>query len=150
MTFHVWGDPWFVSHGDTLHRAIHEVLRDWRRWGRLGSHGKEKFGSFRHHVEFYRGEWPIHELVKPGHVYYRWPRWAMHAELWLGRLVCTLRLDRPIRWWQGHVYNWALQRACRRYPSVVDELVSDADFPDLIRGRVDGRTIHDKYWVRLS
>lgn len=150
MTFHVWGDEWFQRNGDDLNRAIHQICRDWRRWGRLGCHGKEKYGTFRHHTCFYSGEWPVHELVLPGHVFYRWPKWVMRWELALGRVVRAVRLDRAVRWWQGRVYNWALQRACRRYPSVVDELVSDADFPDLIRGRVDGRTIHDKYWVRLS
>lgn len=148
MPNHDWSDDW--PHWDKLHVAINEILGSWRYW-HVGSHGKEKYGTFRDHVWFYSGNWAIHELVKPGHVYYRWPRWVMHLDLQLGRAIQLLHLYKPIQWYQKWVYNITIQRACRRYPEIIDELVSDLDFPELIRpgvfGNVDGLQIHSKYWI---
>ncbi len=150
MPSHYWGDSW--PHWDKLHKAIHEILGTWRKWG-VGSHGKEKYGTFRDHVWFYSGHWAIHELVYPGYVYYRWPRWVMRLDIKLGRIMQALRLHRPVRWYQRHVYNIAVQRACRKYPEIIDELVADLDFPEHIRpgifGRINGQVIHDRYWTKF-
>jgi hypothetical protein len=127
MPSHHWGDAWFEANGNDLNAAISQVMRDWLRWGRLGSHGKEKYGTFRHHVWWYTGEWPVHELVNPGYVYYQWGPWAHRADRALGRVVQWLRVPAAVHWWQRRVYVWALRRACRRWPNVAPELWSDYD-----------------------
>lgn len=151
MPHHMWGDDWFKEYGKDLGKAIRYCMDTWRRLGRIGTHGKEKYGTFRDHVYFYRGWWAIHELVKPGHVGYRWPRWIMHVDLFLGRVVRFLRLYKPIQWYQAQVYNYAVQKVCKKYPKIVDEIVSDLDGYELIKpgifGNIDGKKIHDKYWV---
>lgn len=125
MTYHTWGDEWFEKHGNQLYEAINYCMSEWRRRGRIGSHGKEKYGTFRHQVYFYSGSWPIYELVNPGYVYYQWPRWLMRAELQLGRLVRLLRLDVMIRQYQRRIYRDVLAQACEVWPEVAPEIMDD-------------------------
>ena len=150
MPSHYWGDSWFQKHGNDHGKAIRYIMNTWRRYGRIGSHGKEKYGTFRDHAYFYRGWWAIHELVKPGYVSHRWPKFYK-IDLFLGKIVRFLRLYKPIQWWQFQVYNYAIQRACKKYPEIIDELVADLDYCELVKpgifGKIDGKTIHDKYWT---
>jgi len=153
MPNHCWGDKWFEEHGDDLNSAIDFCIDFWRKWGRIGSHGKEKYGTFRHHVYFYNAWWALHELAKPGYVSYRWPKWIMHIDIFFGKIVCFLSIQRLFNRWQGLVYNYAIQKACTKYPDIVDELVSDSDHSELIKpglfGKIDGQEIHDKYWTSI-
>jgi hypothetical protein len=154
MPSHYWGDDWFKEHGEDLNDAISYCMDFWRRWGRIGSHGKEKYGTFRDHVYFYRGWWAIHELVNPGYVSYWWPKWFYPIDLFLGRVVRFLRLYKPMQWYQAQIYNYAIQRACKKYPNIIDELVADLDGYELVKpgifGPVSGEEINKKYWVRYD
>lgn len=150
---HVWGDEFFKKHGKDLNDAIDYCQTVWTRYGRIGSSGsKEKWGTFRHNVDFYYAYWPIHELLKPGYHYYRYGRRLMILENYLGYIVRFLRLDYVVRKWQAVVYNYAIQKVCRKYPEIIDELVVDSDYPELIKpgifGKVDGQVIHNKYWTK--
>jgi hypothetical protein len=149
---HSWGDEWDQKYGKDLDAAIREIMYIWITWGRIGTHGKEKYGTFRDHARFYTAWWPVHELVKPGHVYYRWPRVFMHLEIWLGEyIIKPLRLYKPIQQWQILVYNYGIQKVCKKYPHLVDELVSHIDGYEFVKpgifGNVDGTVIHKKYWT---
>lgn len=127
MPHHIWNDEWFEKYGNSLDSAIRYIMSEWRRRGRIGTHGKEKYGTFRHSVYLYSGSWPIHELVNPGYVYYQWPRWLMHMELQLGKLVQLLGISRVIRRYQYRVYREVLHEACRKWPEVAPELIDDID-----------------------
>lgn len=150
MPSHYWGDDWFKEHGADLGKAIDYCMRTWRRYGRIGSHGKEKYGTFRDHVYFYRANWALHELIYPGYVYFQGPRWLMHLDIMLGNIIEKLKLYKPIQRWQKIVYNYAIQQACKKYPNIIDELVADLDGYELVKpgifGPVDGKQIHAKYW----
>lgn len=147
---HYWGDDWFEKNGDDLYKAINYCCDVWRTYGRIGTHGKEKYGTFRDQLWAYRAEWPIYELVKPGYLYYRWPKWVMRIENKLGNIVRFLRLHRLIQLYQRIVYNYAVQQACKRWPNVIDEIVSDLDGYEWVKpgifGPIDGAKIHFKYW----
>jgi hypothetical protein len=153
MPYHEWEDDWFEKNGDDLNRAINYCCTTWRKYGRIGNHGKEKYGTFRDQLYPYTAEWPIHELVKPGHVYYRWTKWMMKVEIKLGKAVRLLRLHRPIQLYQRTVYNYAVQQACKKYPNIIDELVSDLDGYIWVKpgifGPINGIEIHNKYWKRI-
>jgi len=148
MPYHNWGDEDFDW--NSLNTAINFIMDFWRRYGRIGSHGKEKFGTFRDHPYFYTGWWAIHQLVKPGYVRYTWPSWMYKVDLFLGRVVHRLRLQRLVFKYQAFVYNIAIQIACKRYPHIVDELVADLEGYELVKpglfGKIDGTIIHKKYW----
>ena len=142
---HHWGDNW--PHGNELHEAIHFSHR-WFQWLGIGSNGKEKYGTFRHHMNFYSGWWPVHELLKPGHAFYRWHRrWMLLEVNVLSPLVRYSGLAWIVRKVQLYRYNAILQTACKRYPNVVEELIVDSEVPEAIKpgiwGRVDGQRIQE-------
>lgn len=149
---HYWGDEWFQKNGKDLDNAISHCMKIWKKYGRIGTHGKEKYGTFRDHVWFYNAWWAIHELIKPGYMYYsQWPRWFYKLDLLLGRCVRFLKLYKIVQWYQKHIYNYAIQQACKKYPHIVDELVSNLDGYKFIKpgifGDIDGEVIHNKYWT---
>lgn len=151
---HYWGDEWFQKNGNEFSKAIDWCMDNWERWGRIGSHGKEKYGTFRHHPYFYTGWWPIHELLRPGYVAYRGPRWLCRLETEIIQpLVKYSGLVWVIRKYQHYVYNAVVQRALKKWPKFFDELIEDSEFELLkpgIWGPIDGAKIKSKYWVEIT
>lgn len=154
MPYHEWHDEWFEKYGNDLNKAINFCMTNWKRWGRIGSHGKEKYGTFRHHAWFYDSHWPIHSLIKPGYVYYQWPKWFYKIELTIiSPLVRYSLLPWVIRKWQQYVYNMTIQRAVKKWPHLEAELVEDCEFEFLrpcLFGKLDGKNEKGKYWITLS
>jgi hypothetical protein len=155
MTSHHWGDEWFEKYGDDLYTAIEFCRTNWKRYARLGCHGKEKYGTFRHHLYPFYGQWPIHELVKPAYVSYRWPRWLMFIEhTYLSKLVKYTGIRWLIIRWQRYVFNAVLQTAVKRWPHIEDELLADVDDYSWITpgiwGPLDGKKIKSRYWVSVT
>lgn len=150
---HCWGDDWFKKHGHKLDEAIYYCIMTWRKWGRISTHGKEKYGTFRDQASGYGAWWAVHELVKPGHMYYRWSKRVMWWDIRLGKAVRWLGLHKLFHVWQRTVYNYAIQKMCRKYPEITDELVCDLDLYFWVKpgifGSVDGEKIHNKYWKRI-
>ena len=151
---HRWGDDWFEKNGNDLSEAIHYIVNSCRTYGRIGSNGKEKYGTYRDSIYFYRAWWGIAELTHPGYMHYPLPKWFYKLDLALGSAIRFLRLYKPVQWYQAHVYNYVIQQACKKYPHLVDELVSDLDGYELIKpgifGKIDGVVIHKKYWKTLA
>jgi len=141
MPSHEWGDEWFEKHGNDLNHAVGYCMDFWRKWGRIGSHGKEKYGTFRDHSHFYTGWWAIHSLVNPGYVYYQWPNWIYEIDLFLGKCVRFLKLYKPIQWYQSKIYNYAVQKMCK---------VADLEGYNLIKpgifGKINGTEVHNRHW----
>jgi hypothetical protein len=149
---HFWGDDF---DWEALNKSISYCIQFWKRWGRIGSHGKEKFGAFRDHPYFWDGG--LWSLIRPGYVYIGGP------------ILCFIyyRLDeyiiRPFTkftgiyrlglWYQSQVYNYAIQKMCKKYPHIVDELVSHLEGYEMIKpgifGKIDGKKIHDKHWRKM-
>lgn len=150
---HYWGDEWFRENGDNFNKAISFCSKNWRRWGRIGYHGKEKYGTFRHHVRFYTAEWGIYELINPGYICYWWKLYPIQIDKVTGKLLRLLGICWLIQRWQFFIYNLVLQIICNKYPELIDELIVDSEYPELIKpgffGKVDGKAIHDKYWTSI-
>lgn len=55
---------------------------------------------------------------------------------------------------QAKYYNYAFQKACKKWPNVVDELIVMVDGYKMIKpckyGDIDGEEIHEKYWVPID
>lgn len=146
---HEWGDDWFEEHGNKLNDAILYIMRTWVKWGRIGTHGKEKYGTFRDHPYFWDGG--LHTIIWPGYVrimshfvYFKLDRYVINP------LTKYTGLHRLGLWYQAQVYNYAVQKMCKKYPEITEELVRDLDGYELIKpgifGKVDGLKIHNKYW----
>jgi hypothetical protein len=43
---------------------------------------------------------------------------------------------------------------CKKHPHIIDEIVSSLDGYEFVKpgifGKVDGQTIHDKYWITIK
>lgn len=148
---HQWGDEWFKKNGEDFDKSINYCIGFWKRWGRIGSHGKEKYGTFRDNVYFWDGG--IHSLIWPGYV------WVVNKFLYYQidqKIVIPFMLwSRIIKlglWYQKQIYNYPIQKMCKKYPHLTDELVSDLDYYDYIKpgifGKVDGTEIANKYWTK--
>jgi len=149
MPHHDWSDKYFDWIG--LHTAIHNILRTLRCWGRISTHGKEKFGTFRDQAHPWDGS--MFELLRPGHCYVpRWYRW-LYNNVDYPIVVRAARYSGFLwlfRKWQATVYNFAVQQQCKRYPHLIDELVVNLDLYEWVKpgifGAVDGTIIHKKCW----
>lgn len=142
MAYHVWGDDWFEKNGNDLYNAVHYCMDFWRKWGRIGSRGKEKWGQFNDYPTFWDGG--LHTLLYPGYVRIKRP--FLHYKIdWkiLIPLTTWTGIHRLGLWYQYQVYNYAIQKMCKKYPNIVDELVGCLDGRELIKpgifGKVDGR-----------
>lgn len=145
---HFWGDEWFKKNGNDLNEAIDFCMYIFKL-ARIGTHGKEKYGTFRDHVYFWDGG--LHTLIWPGYVrimnsfmYFKLDRYVLRPFTKYSGLFFIGS------WIQYKVYNYAFQIAIKRWPNVKDELICSIDYPELIKpglfGKVDGRIIHDSYW----
>jgi hypothetical protein len=156
MPSHEWGDEWFEANGNDLGEAISYCMRFWKRWGRIGSHGKEKYGTFRDSPYLWDGG--IWSLIRPGYVsiggpilsfiYFKLDRYIVRP---ITRNTGIYRLG---IWYQAQVYNYAIQKMCKKFPNIVDELVADLDGYEMVKpgifGKVDGTVINKKYWRTMG
>jgi len=144
MPHHVWNDGW--EYWDRLHQAISEVSGVLHRWQILYM-GKEKFGCYQ--LSIYPWDGMLTHLIWPS-VYTRQTWWAPLDCAVIAPVLRKIGCVRVVNWVHRQVVNWAIQRACRRYPEVVDELVADIDCYTWVRpgifGDVDGERIRNKYW----
>jgi len=149
MTHHVWGETDFDW--DSLHKACGELHDNAHRYGRLGIATKEKWGCLRASTWFWDGS--LHSLIWPGYVYTQWSRhfpksiadclWSADVYFWpkLTRYSGVLWLARK---WQRLVYGWAYRRVVAKYPHIADEILHDAEYPELISWEAQG--VHGAYW----
>jgi hypothetical protein len=151
MPYHDWSDETFDW--GNLNKAIHFVTDICRKYGRLGMHSKEKYGTFRDHVYAYDGT--VHSLIWPAYVYSQWKsKLAYKLDNQVFRRISNYSgLTWLILRWQRCVYNFAIQTVCRRYPHLIDELTVMLDHyawvtPGIL-GKIDGTAIHNKHWTRL-
>ena len=152
MPSHYWNDDWFEKNGEDLGEAISYCISFWRRWGRIGSHGKEKYGTFRDSPYLWDGGiwslfYPGYVWVKPGFwsfIYYKFDHYFTKPfTRWTG-------LYRLGIWYQAQIYNYAIQKMCKKFPEIIDEIVADLDGYEMVKpgifGKIDGKEIHNKYW----
>jgi hypothetical protein len=137
---------------DDLYDAINYCLSTWKRWGRIGSHGKEKYGTFRDHPYFWDGG--LHRLIWPGYVSIQNRFIYCKLDHYLIRPFTKYTgLHRLGLWYQSQVYNYAIQKVCKKYPQIINEMVADLDGYKYVKpgifGNVDGTKIHNKYWKQL-
>ena len=119
MPTHYWGDEDFDW--DSLYKAERELNRIMKRYGRIGVHSKEKYGTLRFSIYFCDGT--LHSFTHPGYVYSQYPEW-----LWCFDLdYKPLRFITPIiNFWQKLVLQYAFTTVTSKYPHIRKEIISDA------------------------
>jgi len=134
---HIWGDKDFDW--QALDNAIHLIWWWSTKVGRFGGQIKEKWGCLRFYVFFSDGT--LHSLCKPGYYYSQWPKWFYWGIDWpiIRRVIKYSGLLWLIHRWQHFIYNFAYQRAVKRFPHIREEILIDADLLELIKGTEDIR-----------
>ena len=126
---HYWGDEGVDWKG--ISDAARYIGQGLRKWGRIGTSYKEKFGTVRVYCGF--GWYQFHCITHPGYHYNQYPKW-----LW--ELDCTYgwRIMRPLSWAVKPYHRWLYRRyylaAVRKWPHLWKEILSGADYPELLRG----------------
>ena len=180
---HIWGDEWFKKHGDNLYNAI-EFIHKYSRKHHAPIYGKEKWGSFRteiigfwngsiHQILFgyrcYLGrirDYKSKFINKCVDLFYGFInildrrlipiKKTKFGYLYAGisNLNRKIGLVKLVNKYQANIINKTFQLACKKYPDVIDEIISDVDCYKCTKpckyGDVDGIKIHNKYWKALK
>lgn len=127
-TGHEWGqwpDEAFCDIGN----AAGFIGNFCRIFGRFTGQTKEKFGTARFYAMMYNNL-DLYALYKGGYYYYRGPNW-----FWKINCVLAHNIQVPFNLlgrWQGFVYKLAYRIACFRWPHIYNEIISGADYPELL------------------
>lgn len=119
MPRHYWGDEDFDW--DSLYEAERELNHIMKRYGRIGVHSKEKYGTLR--LSVYLCDGTLHSFTHPGYMYSQYFKW-----LWCFDLKHRpLKFITPIiNFWQKLVLQYAFTTVCAKYPHIRAEIISDA------------------------
>ena len=146
---HKWSDNKFDWNG--LNDSL-EIIRRVCLYARLGTHIKEKYGRARVSTWFFDGS--LHSFLYPGYVYCQYTkRFGIRKRLWYCDIYVFPKISKYtgitklIQFIQKKVYNLAYQTALKKYPHLRDEILVDADYPELITG---GMEVHDRFWTRVE
>lgn len=143
---HQWGDPNVDWNG--INNAAIYIETFCRRWGRLGGHSKEKYGTVRFYVNF--GARSFLSLTHPGYVHYRpYPKWLTTLDIYYGdKILKYSGLYFLFSKLQPFIYSLAYHRALKKWPHLRAEILCDADYPELIKGvtRKEGNKLHILGW----
>jgi hypothetical protein len=118
-----------------------------KRYGRIGGQYKEKYGTVRFYASFCSN---LLHLTHPGYCHYGpYSNWLANMDIrygntflkWTGILFFMSK-------WQPFIYNMAYQRAIRKWPHLRTEILSDADYIEMIKGvwRKEGKKTHILGW----
>ena len=161
---HYWGDEWFQKNGDDLYTAISFIEKRLRKYG-IFVCGKEKWGCYRDDfLHLWDGSIGRYEPVI--YTWYEKLLYRINHNLipykktkfgWLkGGLADFNRkigLVKLVQKYQAYQYNKTFQLACKKWPHITDELISDTDGYQMVKpckwGNIDGEAIHNKYWTRV-
>jgi len=147
---HRWGDDFDFA---AVSYAARDIARFCKRWGRIGVRDyKEKYGTARVYCGF--GYTSFHGLIWPGHMFCRFPfgvsrlGWKLNGT-WIGKKlghilwVADLRLSEVLLRnkfvepllikYQIWIYKKAYERALKKYPHIVREILCGADYPEFLK-----------------
>jgi|ERR1035441_1738761 hypothetical protein len=149
---HQWGDCWFEKYGSNLYFAIDEFEHICRKYGGIKIYGKEKYGTYRdEYLRLWDGG--LHSMIYKSlvRIENNFIYWRLDPIL---RFIFTYTgILKLIHSYQASVYNYGMQKMCKKFPDIVNELVSDLDGYKMVKpgifGKVDGKEIHEKYWTTL-
>lgn len=135
MPIHYWGEEGFDWEG--LNDAAEYIASFCKRWARLGGQYKEKWGEVRFYAQFCGPRYlSLHMLTHPGHAFYRYPKWLVWVDIYILTKVLGFLFGKIMHRWQKYIYGKAYLNACKRWPHLQAEILSAADWPEWIPGRV--------------
>lgn len=127
---HRWGDEGVDWTG--INDAADYIGSYCRRWGRVGGQTKEKYGTVRFYAHF--GWLNLHTLVYPGYASCQFPKWLWKIDITCIGPILQCFFEQVFVRWQKAVYSRAYINACKKWPHLQEEILSDADYPEFIKG----------------
>lgn len=125
---HTWGDEDVDWEG--INAAAEYIGLTLRKWWRVPVRDyKEKFGSVRVYCRL--GWYQFHDITHPGYVYSRYPDWLWYLDCYYGNRICSI-LNWVVIPIHSLVYGWMYHRAVRRWPHLRREILSCADYRELL------------------
>lgn len=142
--YHEWGSD-FDWKG--LDQAINIIAKTTKRYGRFGGSIKEKYGTIRF-SPLNLGIISLHSLIYPCYYYNQFPQWLWKLDVYYIGPFLQKTLGRSWFWYQRKVYNYAYQKAVKKFPHLIEEIIVDADYPEYIIPH--GMEVHNKYWTTMK
>lgn len=149
---HECGDEWFIKNGKDLNSAIYEFERICRRYGGILIFGKEKYGCY---IDDATTLWDggSHYFIYKSPYYIRNNFIYWKIDPIIKFITKNIGLHFIIVKYQKTIYNYAMQKVCKKYSNVIDEMILYLDNYRLVTpgifGKINGEEIHNKYWRTL-
>ena len=125
---HEWGETGVDWRG--INDAAEFIGEYCRKWGRIGTSSKEKYGTVRVYTDI--GYISLHSLVYPGRVHNNFPSWLWNLDIdYIGPALNKIFGRLFIRW-QERVYYKAYKKAIYKWPHLRAEILVCADHLDLL------------------
>ena len=124
--YHEWGDQDFDW--NALNEAEDYLVKNCRRWARMGVWTKEKYGTLRVSTTCaYFTEYNfLHTLFYPGYAYLRFPRWVnKYVDRPFGKCMKWLGIVWLLQKWQTAVLKFFWKRAAKKWPQVAEEILDE-------------------------
>lgn len=131
MVTHYWGEPGIDFQGiEKAAQYIDDYLTTYGRVCVLSS--KEKWGTVRVYCVF--GWSSLPEITHPRQMYKVYPQW-------LRNILYSPFFSRPFSLinylgipYQKVIYRRAYKKAIKKWPHLIEEILEDADYPELLIG----------------
>ena len=120
------------DYDETDYKEINKAINVLEFWGhdvgRIGGQMKEKFGSIRWYADV-NGANSLHDLVKVGHVSFRWGAEDHFFLNWFNNL--SKAYISPLSWfvfkYKCFMYGFSFYMACKKCPKIKADILSAAD-----------------------
>jgi hypothetical protein len=126
--YHIWGEEGFDWDG--LNAAGNYIQYYCTKYGRIGIHQKEKYGTLR--VDAYFTS-TVHDVICPGYYFTRYPNDTLR-DLDYFFSEHSRWLFKPFNAYQRFIYRLVYKRAVKKWPHLIEEILIDADHPELLQG----------------
>lgn len=131
---HYWGE-WPDQLFSQVDQAAYFIGQYCRKYGRIGvRQTKEKYGTARVYCDF--GFYQLFSITHPGYAFSRYPKWLWSLDCkYFSRVISKLNwIVVPYQIW---IYRRAYELAFKKWPLIKDEIISGADYPELISAYFD-------------
>lgn len=124
---HNWGDE--SVDWDGINAAAKYIYMYLKRWRVPVRDFKEKYGTVRVYCSLHweRG-WLLMHLLRPGHMFWRFPRWLRTVDYWFP----THWLNAILVPFYKFLYTRAYGNALRKWPHLRSEILQGADYSELL------------------
>ncbi len=128
---HNWGDENVDWPG--IYAAARFIGTSLVRWGRVGVRDyKEKYGTVRVYCSL--GWAQLHSITHPRHCYARYPQWLWRWDVYHGSRLIPFLCNWAVIPYHKWLYRRVYAQAVRRWPHLKAEILSAADFHELLVG----------------